>query len=71
MSTPLDEILTDIRATKARLKMAEDTNDTERITLWANLLIEQQKEKNIMLAALAREAPSAAGATYHILFSSC
>ncbi len=52
MSTSLNEILTDIAATKAKLKKAEDANDTERIARLENLLIEQQREKNILFKKL-------------------
>lgn len=70
MSTPpLHEILAKITATEPKLKRAEDKNDTDRISLWENLLIKQQETLNILMA---REAPSSAssagGVTYYVVF---
>ena len=64
MSTPLEEILAKITATEAKLKRAEDANDTERIARLENLLIELQRKENILLTrAVPSTASSAAGAT--------
>ena len=50
MSTPLDKINSKIAATEAKLEVAERVGDNEKITLWGNLLIKQQEEKNLLLA---------------------
>jgi len=47
----LADIKKDIAETKAKLKKAEDEEKSELILMYGNQLIEQQKEKNLILAS--------------------
>ena len=50
--TELDEIKKDIADTKAKLKKAEEDGASEAMLIsLQNIWIEQQKEKNLLLAA--------------------
>jgi hypothetical protein len=54
LMTPLDEIRGEIAATKAKLKLAEEENNTPMISIWAALLTKQQDKENILLAARSK-----------------
>ena len=55
MTTELNEIRKDIAATTEKLKKAEEeaekSGDLENVRFYRSLLLEQHKEKNLLLAA--------------------
>jgi hypothetical protein len=57
MTTPmtsLDQITADIATTKGDLAKAKEQGDTPMISIWATLLAEQQKERNLLLCAQSK-----------------
>ena len=70
----IDQIKIDIAETKAELKHAKDAKDFARRDRLETLLIEQQKEKNILLAnqgefhpALSNSSPSTFKLMVHLM----
>ena len=53
MTTELDEIKNKIAETEGKLKEAEKSGKSEDVSYYRSLLLEQQKEKNFLLAAAA------------------
>jgi hypothetical protein len=52
--TELDQIRRKIAETEAKLKLAEEQNNDPMISTWANLLLEQQRNENFLLATQSK-----------------